>query len=195
MFNTIVSLFTALQFMLTSAFTPQGQLQLMFRSGVMLRLHVVAQDDTEAMQQLKLQVRDAVRTCYAVNCPDPDATMLENTRILLPLLTQAAEDCARAHGFEGDVRVELGTFTFPELQLAENAVPAGDYPALMIFLGDAQGHNWWGLIDPDTARWFARTLSVSTGQQKTSWDWSWRGFLSALWGRSPVEEASDAAKP
>lgn len=191
MLSTILSLLTALQLTFTGVFTPQGQLQLMFRSGVMLRLHVVAQDDTPEMQQLKLHVRDAVQACYAANCPDPDATMLDNTRRLLPLLTQAARDCARSHGFTGEVRAELGTFTFPALQLAENAVPAGDYPALMIYLGDAKGHNWWGLIDPDTARWFAR---VPGADGKGGWDWSWRGFLAALRSRT-AKEATYAAQP
>ena len=34
------------------------------KTGITLRMHVVAQDDTDAMQSVKLQVRDGVRDAY-----------------------------------------------------------------------------------------------------------------------------------
>ncbi len=198
MFTQLLSLFTAVQMLLTGLFTPQGQLEFMFRTGMMLRLHVVAQDDTPEMQRIKLCVRDAVQSAYAANHPDENATMLQNTRALLPLLAQAAEEAALAEGFTGPVRVELTTRYFDALPLSQNTVPAGEYPALMVYLGDAQGHNWWGLIDPETATAFAQVpASVEAADAPLTWDWSWQGFLAAL--LSPFhcakEATSDAAHP
>ncbi len=182
MLTQLMSLFAAAQLLLAGLLTPEAQLQALFKTGVLLRLHVVAQDDTEEMQALKLRVRDAVQQCYNENCPEPSASMLENTQALLPLLAEAAGECARENGFPGEVRVELTTRCFEALPLSQNTVPAGEYPALMVYLGDAQGHNWWGLIDPEAATRFA---AVSAGDEADPvvWDWSWRGFFRALLGR------------
>ncbi len=192
MYTNFISLFTAFTMFLGGLLTPEGQLRVMFQSGTMLRLHVVAQDDTEEMQALKLLVRDAVQAAYAANCPDESATMLENTRILLPILEAAAQACAQENGFSGPVRAELGTFHFESLKLAQNSVPEGDYPALMIYMGDAKGHNWWGLIDPAVALSFARLPDAE--ESGLRWDWSWRGFLRALLRRplSAKEAMTDA---
>ena len=46
--------------------------------------------------------------------------------------------------------------------------------------------TWWGLIDPELALWFAR-LPEETGDS-VRWDWSWEGFLAALFPQSPVKE-------
>lgn len=148
-------------------------------SGQWLRLHVVAHDDSEAMQRLKLQVRDAVQSCYAARqsgAPD----MLQAAGILLPDLTHAAEAAARSAGFTGEVDVALGVFPFGERKLDALTIPAGEYPALIIRLGDAQGQNWWGLLDPETSLAFAAIGETPDGQ--LFWDWSWRALLTALFG-------------
>ncbi len=198
MLNQFISLFTALQMLLSGALTPEAQLELLFRSGIMLRLHVVAQDDTAEMQRIKLCVRDAVRTCYAANCPDENATMLQNTRAILPLLHQAALESARAEGFEGAVETELETFYFDALPLAESTVPAGEYPALIIRLGEARGHNWWGLIDPEASLRMAGIPDDIAPDESIAWDWSWRGFWQALRNLLPArvkEVATNALHP
>lgn len=164
------------------------------RSGEWLRLHVIAQDDTPDMQHLKLLVRDAVRDCYAANRPQ-DATMIAATQSLLPQLTRAAREAAQAAGFTGEVEVELGSHRFDDRQLAGLTVPAGEYPALVIRLGDGQGRNWWGLIDPDAALMLAAVSQEDTEgadhrQEEEStekkapvfWDWSWQALLSAIFG-------------
>ena len=157
------------------------------RSGEYLRLHVVAQDDTDEMQRIKLCVRDAVQACFLElhDCSLP--TMQAQAEGILPQLTEAARTRAAAEGFSGDVTVTLGTFAFGDRELEGITVPAGEYPALMILMGDAQGQNWWGLLDPETSLHFAAS---DTGDEVVRWDWSLRGLLRALFsfGRT----ASDA---
>ena len=77
--------------------------------------------------------------------------MLENTRTMLPALQAAAEQAAWAEGYHGPVTVSLEQVAFDERKLDGLTFPAGIYPALMVRLGPAQGHNWWGLVDRELA--------------------------------------------
>lgn len=44
---------------------------------------------------------------------------------------------------------------------------------------------WWSLIDPELSLWFARVPEEAAPEadEPVLWDWSWRGFLAALFGR------------
>lgn len=147
------------------------------KTGILLRMHVIAQDDTSEMQRIKLCVRDAVRDAYAAEAVRP-APMLTQATQLLPQLTQAAQCAARAEGFTGMVTVSIQQESFDERELDGLLIPAGSYPTLMIRLGDAKGHNWWGLIDPELA------LNCASWEESLSWDWSldalWRALLMSL---------------
>lgn len=169
--------------MLTQAFCsgmtdPSFRTTLSFKTGILLRLHVVAQDDSAEMQSLKLTVRDGVREAYAAQPRDPADTMLVHTGKILPLLADAARDTAEAEGYGRPVSVLMGWFDFDEYRTETLVIPAGRYPALVVRLGEAQGHNWWGLIDP------AASLEAAALDGADSsfffWDWSWDGFFTAL---------------
>lgn len=144
------------------------------KTGILLRMHVVAQDDTDEMQRVKLCIRDAVQQAYAA--AEGQGTMLSRTEKLLPQLTQAARETAAREGFTGSVTVAVEKLRFDERTLDGLTIPAGEYPALMIRLGEAQGRNWWGLIDPELA------LECAALEGCTQWDWSLAGFLQALFG-------------
>ena len=120
------------------------------RAGILLRLHVVAASDLPEDQRIKLCVRDAVQAAYAEHAKE-SASMLENTRTMLPALQAAAEQAARAEGYHGPVTVSLEQVAFDERKLDGLTFPAGIYPALMVRLGPAQGHNCWGLVDRELA--------------------------------------------
>lgn len=151
------------------------------RSGELLRFHVVAQDDTAEMQRIKLCVRDAVHVCYAEEQSGSGLMLLEAAR-LLPALTQSAEKAAQQEGFDGEVRVQLAVQTFSERMLGGCVVPAGEYPALMIYLGDAQGQNWWGLLDPELSLEMSRIPEEEEESDEPVWDWSFWGLVRALFG-------------
>ena len=147
------------------------------KSGEMLRMHVVAHDDTPAMQSVKLVVRDAVRETYAACRPDAPGSMLVAAGDLLPQLTEAAQSAALDAGFSLPVTVAIEVVDFDERTLEGRTIPAGPYPALMIRMGDARGHNWWGLLDPDMA---LSAASIGPSGGTIEWDWSLTGFWQAL---------------
>lgn len=171
MLKAFLSLLLALQALLAAP--PAGRTVFSMKTGILLRVHVVAQDDTSEMQRVKLCVRDAVRAAYAA-APEDGQTMLCRAVRLLPQLTHAACAAARNEGFTGPVEVSLEWASFDSRTLEGITIPAGTYPALMIRLGDARGHNWWGLLDPHLA---LSSAAAEGSDGPLLWDFS----LSALW--------------
>lgn len=115
-----------------------------------IRLHVVAEDDGEAAQALKLEVRDAclaAARALLVGCGDADEAWRrvgEN----LGALEAAATQRARALGYGGAVCAETGVFEFPDRHYGGVFVPAGQYRALRVVIGAGAGHNWWCVLYP-----------------------------------------------
>lgn len=48
---------------------------------------------------------------------------------------------------------------------------------------------WWGLIDPELSLWFSRLPLDEDSEAPVLWDWSWQGFLAALFGHPMTKEA------
>lgn len=150
--------------------SPQCRAVAGMKTGVLLRMHVIAQDDTAEMQRVKLCVRDAVQQAYGTGSTQP---MLARAQALLPQLTRAARDAAAREGFSGPVQVCIERRHFDRRTLDGVTFPAGEYPALMVRLGDARGKNWWGLVDPALA---LDCASLPGG----AWDWTLSGLWQAL---------------
>ena len=115
-----------------------------------IRLHVVAASDSLSDQAIKLAVRDGVRKCAAAllaDCADPDSAY-EVICAGRDELLAAAQEAARAAGYTGSVSAETGVFSFPDRTYGDELVPAGDYRALRIVLGEGEGRNWWCVIYP-----------------------------------------------
>ena len=115
-----------------------------------IRLHVVASGDSDWEQEVKLAVRDACLETvrgFAGGCGSADETYAA-VNANLAALRNAAVVAARKMGFEGEVTVETGVFAFPDRVYGELFVPAGDYRALRVTLGEGEGHNWWCVLYP-----------------------------------------------
>jgi len=115
-----------------------------------IRLHVVAEDDSDSAQQLKLQLRDTCLRCAEVCVGDAenadDAYMKLNRH--LDDFQRACRDRARELGFDGEITAETGVFDFPDRIYGNVPVPAGRYRALRITIGGGEGHNWWCVLYP-----------------------------------------------
>lgn len=128
----------------------------------LIRLHVVGRDDTEEAQRIKLLVRDAVLQAADALLMDADSPD-EAYRILseqLPLLEDAANARLRELGCDYAARAVAGVFSFPDRVYGNVTVPAGDYRAVRIELGEAEGKNWWCVLYPGLCR-----LSRSTAEE------------------------------
>lgn len=117
----------------------------------MVRLHVLAESDSPADQALKLEIRNACLDCARVcvsGAEDADAAYLRLQRHL-PDFRDACVRRARELGYSGAISVETGVFPFPDRIYGDVLVPAGDYRALRVTIGEGAGHNWWCVLYPD----------------------------------------------
>ena len=120
----------------------------------MIRLHVVAADDTEEMQALKLELRDVCLKCAEAclyNADNADEAYLRlNTH--LDDFEAACKQRAYALGYDEAILAETGSFDFPERLYGTLRVPAGRYRALRIKIGAGKGHNWWCVLYPSLCK-------------------------------------------
>lgn len=121
-----------------------------FAKENLIRLHVVAHSDLPEDQDLKLLVRDAVlqeaKTLFAEAASKEEAQkiILENQDRII----SAAEQVIQAEGFAYPVSIEVGSYMFPTRSYGELTLPAGDYDAVRVCIGDAKGANWWCVLFP-----------------------------------------------
>lgn len=119
------------------------------RNGV-VRLHILANSDSEADQSLKLQVRDAV-TEAAAGWLD-GAENAEEAMVLaeeaLPRLQAVAQETVTAAGYDYPVRAELCEMYFTTRRYDAVTLPAGNYRAVRLSIGAAEGKNWWCVVYP-----------------------------------------------
>ena len=115
-------------------------------SAGILRLHVIANSDSEEDQRVKLAVRDAILPLFerAQSYSDAREWLLRHGREI----QETAESVLAEHGQHYGVQLSLGTETFPDRIYGETLFPAGDYDALCVRLGKASGHNWWCVLFP-----------------------------------------------
>lgn len=115
-----------------------------------VRLHILANSDSKADQNVKLLVRDALLESGAkifsgaVTVNDA-AEYLEEER---ELLIETAEKILSENGFGYGATVELVKEYFTTRTYGEYTLPAGEYLALRVKLGNAGGHNWWCVMFP-----------------------------------------------
>lgn len=108
-----------------------------------VRLHVLANSDSEDDQSLKLKVRDAI-----LEQSRTDFTKKEDVKFQLDIYKDIAEKIVAENGYDYPVHVEYGNFSFPTKNYDRFSLPAGNYDAVRIKLGSAQGQNWWCVMFP-----------------------------------------------
>ncbi len=119
-------------------------------SEKLIRLHIVAQSDSEEDQTLKLAVRDRLTTEWfgaqptLQNAEEAAAYFVQH----LDEIAATAEAELRSHGCELPVRVTLEQETFPTRHYDAFALPAGTYTSLRVIIGEGQGKNWWCVMFP-----------------------------------------------
>ena len=115
-----------------------------------VRLHVLANSDSEEDQTVKLAVRDAilgVTVPLLQNCQTKEeaVALLEENR---PLLTETAQNVLRAEGFDDSVSIEMGLEDYPTRTYDSLCFPAGEYISMRVSLGEGEGQNWWCCLFP-----------------------------------------------
>ena len=119
-------------------------------SDSVIRLHVIANSDSERDQTLKLAVRDRVLARAATLYPE-GATREEAGAALaahLDELAAAGQQVVAEAGLDYPVSAQLTRSWFPTKEYGDFALPAGDYTALKVTIGAGEGQNWWCVAFP-----------------------------------------------
>lgn len=115
-----------------------------------VRLHILANSDSEADQQVKLAVRDALLSSGKelfsgeVNKNNAVATLENQKREL----TDIANSVLNKNGFDYQAEIFLANEYFATRSYENFTLPAGEYLALKVILGEGEGHNWWCIMFP-----------------------------------------------
>ena len=116
--------------------------------GSVLRLHILANSDSEQDQRFKLMVRDELLESGIFSgvsgLKEAEEAVAENLRAI----ESQAENVLRLHGCSDRVAAELVDADFGERVYGDITMPAGRYRALRIKIGKAEGHNWWCVMYP-----------------------------------------------
>ena len=115
-----------------------------------VRLHVLANSDSEEDQALKLKVRDAVLEAASplIEGCTTQAQAIEVLNQHLSDLEAAARGVIEAEGRQDAVTVLLGEEDYPTRTYESCAFPAGRYVSLRVCIGEAAGQNWWCCLFP-----------------------------------------------
>lgn len=116
----------------------------------LIRLHVIADSDSDYSQQIKLKVRDEVLSCVSEltkSCytkADAQDVIIQN----LDKIRDISEKALRENGCNLGVDVSYEKTLVDRREYDGFTLPQGIYSALCIRIGEARGKNWWCVLYP-----------------------------------------------
>mgnify|MGYP001081421189 CR=1 FL=1 len=115
----------------------------------LIRFHVIANSDAPFDQALKLKIRD--RIFYEMN-DKFNTKNIDEARVIIKdnidYIERIALDEVNTNGYNYSVNVALEEHDFPTKNYGSITLPAGNYEALRIVIGDGEGKNWWCVLFP-----------------------------------------------
>ncbi len=109
-------------------------------SSKLIRLHVIANSDSPEDQDLKLRVRDAIIEAFNKEFEGIDDINVSREFI-------KSEEIKKS-GKNYSVTAVFGKFLFPVKNYGYITLPAGEYEALRVIIGNGSGANWWCILFP-----------------------------------------------
>lgn len=119
------------------------------RSNV-IRLHILANSDSEEDQNVKLLVRDALLSCGSelfsgtADIGNASECLAKEKESLI----RTANKVLYENGFCYTADIFLTQEFFQTREYESFTLPAGEYLALKVVLGKGEGHNWWCVMFP-----------------------------------------------
>lgn len=116
-----------------------------------LRLHIIANSDSEPDQELKLKIRDKLLEDSGELFEESEDI---NSAVLkaegsIEKIEQTANEVIKANGFLYSAKAEVADSYFETREYDDFTLPAGTYKSLIITLGEGEGKNWWCVVFPE----------------------------------------------
>ena len=119
-------------------------------SNSVLRLHIIANSDSEEDQNLKYIVRDNLlkyMNTLCINCTSKEE-VIELVKKHQEDFKKIAENTVKSQGFSYPINIEIGNFKCPTKTDGDVSFPSGYYDALEVKIGTSSGQNWWCVMFP-----------------------------------------------
>ena len=115
------------------------------------RFHVLANSDSEEDQALKLKVKEAIIDYMKQELPESDSveTTKEWAKDNLQAIEEVGQEVILNAGYSYPIQASVTTCAFPDKTYGDVTFPAGEYEALRIEIGEAEGENWWCVLYPN----------------------------------------------
>lgn len=111
----------------------------------LVRLHIIANSDSNEDQAVKLKVRDVV---LAETEKELEINTKEEIVKNLDKFEEIANEVLAENGFPYTAHAVYGKFDFPKKEYKNITLPAGEYYGVRLILGEGEGHNWWCVMYP-----------------------------------------------
>lgn len=116
----------------------------------LFRLHILANSDSDEDQNLKYALRDYLledmEEAFTGCVTAEDAKQMAKER--LPEITKKAQQFIRDSGYDYEITASVENVYFTTRRYGNTVVPAGNYDALRILIGEGKGQNWWCVMFP-----------------------------------------------
>lgn len=115
-----------------------------------VRLHILANSNSDDDQALKLKVRDKLLSEYgeALRGCGSKSVAEETVRELLPEIESTAEELIQEMGYSYTVRATLTEEWYETRDYEDFSLPCGTYSSLRVIIGEGEGQNWWCVMYP-----------------------------------------------
>ena len=145
----ILLLIVSVLFLLLSAYSYVNAVSNNLADSV-FRLHVIANSDSKEDQELKYKIRDKFIEYMNTLTNDMNSKeeVIEIAKAHLEDFKEIAQNVVKENGYNYDVNVKIGNFSFPTKTYGDISFPAGFYDALKVEIGKAEGQNWWCVMFP-----------------------------------------------
>ena len=113
-------------------------------SDELLRMHILANSDSDFDQETKLKVRDYLLTYINKD----EITSKENVVKSIKEIETAVNEFLVKEGAKYLCRIEYSNSSFETKTYSDLSIPAGKYESLKVILGNGEGKNWWCVAYP-----------------------------------------------
>lgn len=115
------------------------------------RFHVLANSDSKEDQSLKMKVKEEILRYMKQELPVSDS--VDTTKVWarqhLTEIEEVSKQVILEEGYDYPVKAQVTKCQFPDKSYGDVTFPAGEYEALRIEIGKAEGQNWWCVLYPN----------------------------------------------
>ena len=115
-----------------------------------LRLHILANSDSEVDQAIKYEIRDRILEKYGKTLKESESFEDAEARIegIIHEIESDVDTWLKESGYSYTSEVTLSVEWYDTREYDDFVLPKGYYTSLRVMLGDADGQNWWCVMYP-----------------------------------------------